>query len=215
MQGDEKLTGEQSLEIIQQMIHQAKNTYHEKGIGPILWGSVITFCSLMTFAQIHYHFKIPFDIWWLTFVAILPQIIIVNREKKLRKIRTHMDTVMDYVWTCFGFSIFILIFINGNVLNNLAPITQYYKEHVAPVSGFRSFQTSYFLLLYGIPTIITGGITNLKPMLYGGILCWILAVVTVYTNTEIDMLLTALAATCAWLIPGIILWRKMKMHKAC
>ncbi|MFZ4057952.1 MAG: hypothetical protein ACOYKE_07420 [Ferruginibacter sp.] len=215
MQGDEKLTGEQSLEIIQQMIHQAKNTYHEKGIGPILWGTVITFCSLMTFAQIHYHFKLPFDIWWLTFVAILPQIIIVNKEKKQRKVRTHMDTVMDYVWTCFGFSIFILIFINGNVLYNLAPITQHYKEHVGPVLGFRNFQTSYFLLLYGIPTIITGGITNLKPMLYGGILCWVLAVVTVYTNAEMDMLLTALAATCAWLIPGIILWRKMKMHKAC
>ena len=73
---------------------------------------------------------------------------------------------------------------------------------------YGSFSTSFFLLLYGFPSIITGGYRKFKPMLWGGILCWICCVITVFTPNDIDMLLTALSASAAWLIPGIILYQK-------
>jgi hypothetical protein len=206
----QNMTGEESFRLISEMIHKARNSYHDSGLGPILWGTVITICSLVTWCQIHFDFKLPFDIWLLTLVAVIPQIIIVQKEKRDRKARRYDETMMDYVWTCFGISIALLIFININIAIKLRPVFEKYIEITGgrPEFNYSSFMTSFFLLLYGIPTIITGGCQKLKPMLWGGILCWVCCVVSVYTKAEADMLLTALSATFAWLIPGIILRKR-------
>jgi hypothetical protein len=210
MANEEQLTGEKSLEIIQQMINKAKGSYHDSGLGPILWGSVITICSLVTFAEIRSGYELPFDVWLLTLVAIVPQIFIAASEKKQIKARPYDEKLMDYVWICFGISVFLLIFINTNVLHKLNPVFQTYIDvkGTRPEFNFSSFIASYFLLLYGIPTIITGGCRNYKPMLYGGILCWVCCIVSVYTKGDVDMLLTALSAIGAWLVPGIMLRKK-------
>ena len=200
---EKELSEQESLLLIQQMINKAKNSYHDTGIGPILWGAVITVCSLVTYAEIKLKFDLPVDIWWLTLVAIVPQILIISRKKKRKNVKAYDDTVMNYVWTCFGISVFILSFINSN-------IQSHFKEIADSSSYFEysNYSSSLFLLLYGFPTIITGGSKKFKPMLYGGILCWICCIASVYTNVETDMLLIALSAIGAWLLPGIILNRK-------
>jgi len=207
-----KMTEQESLRLIGEMINKAKNSYHDSGLGPILWGSTITLCSIVTWLRIHYDFDLPFDIWMLTLVAIVPQILIVRKEKKQRKARRYDESMMDYVWTCFGISIFLLIFINTNLILKLNPVFEKYIEVTGsrPEFDYGSFMTSFFLLLYGIPTIITGGCQKLKPMLWGGIVCWVCCVVSVFTKIETDMLLTALSAVCAWLVPGIILRNRYK-----
>jgi hypothetical protein len=216
MSAEEKvLTEKESLELISKMINKAKNSYHDSGIGPMLWGSVITLCSIVTFLQIRFQFNLPFDIWLLTIIAIIPQIFIVSKEKKNNKVRNYDDHIMDYVWTCFGISIFLLIFINANIIKQLSPVFQTYIDvkGVRPEFNYSSFSTSFFLLLYGIPTIITGSCRKMKPMLYGGIICWICCIISVYTKAQWDMLLTAFSAICAWLVPGIILYTRYKKIK--
>ncbi len=208
----DKMTEQESLQLISDMINKAKNSYHDSGTGPILWGSVITLCSIVTFLQIHYRFDLPFDIWLLTLIAIVPQVFIVIRENKKKKARPHDETLMDTVWICFGISVFLLIFINANIISRLNPVFVQYIETTGniPEFNYSSFTTSFFLLLYGIPTIITGACRNFRPMLLGGIICWICCVLSVYTKIEADMLLTAAAAVAAWLVPGILLRRKYK-----
>jgi hypothetical protein len=208
----DKMSEQESLQLISQMINKAKNSYHDSGTGPILWGSVITFCSLVTFLRIKFDFDLPFDIWLLTLIAIIPQVFIVNKEKKKNKARAYDETMMDYVWICFGISIFLLIFINANILYKLNPVFQTYIDvkGVKPDFNYSSFSASFFLMLYGIPTIVTGGCRNFRPMVYGGILCWGCCIVSVYTKADIDMLLTAIAAMGAWLVPGIILNNRYK-----
>jgi hypothetical protein len=204
------LSEQESLRLIQQMINKAKNSYHDTGIGPILWGSVISLCSLVTFFQIKYQFSLPFDIWLLTLIAIVPQVFIAIKEGRNSKVKGYDDKIMDTVWICFGISIFLLIFINANIVSRLNPVFQTYIDVKGsrPEFNYSSFSTSFFLLLYGIPTIITGTCRNMKPMLFGGIICWICCVISVYTKVEWDMLLTALAAISAWLIPGIMIRSK-------
>ncbi len=142
----------------------------------------------------------------------MPQVLIVAKEKKNNKVRSYDDHIMDAVWMCFGISIFLLIFINANIVKQLNPVFQTYIDvkGTRPEFNYSSFITSFFLLLYGIPTIITGSCRGMKPMLYGGIICWICSIISVYTKIEWDMLLTAFSAICAWLIPGIILWSRYK-----
>jgi uncharacterized protein with PQ loop repeat len=216
MTDEQQLSQQESLRIITQMINKAKNSFHDTGIGPMLWGAVIVFCSLVTYARIHFGFKLPFDIWLLTLVAILPQIIITYREKKMRRARSYDDAAIDYIWLCFGISIFLVSHINAVFINQLADIFKTYQAATGkwPDFGLWNYSSSLMLLLYGFPTVITGAIMKFKPMLWGGIACWICCITSVYTSMKVDMLLTAFSAAVMWLIPGIILWRMYKQNKA-
>jgi hypothetical protein len=212
---ENKMTEQESLQLISQMINKAKNSYHDTGIGPMLWGGVITICSLVSYFRVEYGFKLPFDIWLLTIVAIVPQIFISIKESKISKVKQYDDKVLDYVWISFGISIFMLSFINAKIIDALNPVFSTYIEvkGTRPALDYGSFIGSFFLLLYAIPTFITGACRNMKPMLYGGIICWVCCIISVYTKFKVDMLLTAFAATMAWLIPGIILFSRYKKSK--
>jgi hypothetical protein len=213
---EHNLSHDESLKLINSMINKAKNSYHDTGIGPILWGSVISVCALVTYFDITLDWSPPFDVWWLTLIAVIPQMWIVAKEKKLNMVRSYDEIVMDYVWTCFGIGIGILILINMNIFQNLSEFNNRYEELAGtrPAFRFSDYSTSYFLLWYGFPTIVTAGFRKFRPMMVGGIFCWIAAIVAIYTNVATDMLLTAASALLAWLIPGIILWRKYCERKS-
>ena len=78
---------------------------------------------------------------------------------------------------------------------------------------FSEFISPLFLILYGMPTFVTGAACKFKPMLWGGLFCWACSIITVYTNIKIDLLLTALSAIFAWLIPGILMEREYQKEK--
>jgi uncharacterized protein with PQ loop repeat len=216
MAEERPLTEQESLRLISQMISKAKNSFHDTGIGPMLWGSVIALCSLVTFARLQFEFKLPFDIWLLTLVAILPQIIITYREKKMRRVKSYNDEAIDYIWLGFGISIFLISHINAVFINKMVEIYKVYDAATGkwPDFGLSNFSSSSMLLLYGLPTVITGAIMKFKPMLWGGIACWACCIISVYTPMKTDMLLTAFAAVVMWLVPGIILWGRYKKNKA-
>lgn len=214
-QPEKQLTEKESLDLIAMMINKAKDSYRDTGIGAIMWGIIIAVCALVRLAELQFDFRLPFDIYLLTVLAIVPQVMITIREKKARKVKTYDDMYMDYLWLGFGISIFLLIFIVNNVFKAWEPVsTEYTKLAGHPsVFLFREYIAPLFLLLYGIPTFVTGAACKFKPMLWGGILCWISCLVTIYTTIKIDYLLTAFSAIVAWLIPGIIMERDYRKAK--
>jgi uncharacterized protein with PQ loop repeat len=212
------LSEKESLALIASMINKAKDSYHDTGIGAMMWGSIIAICSIVKLAEIHFEFRLPFDIYLLTIVAVIPQIFITIKEKKERKVKSYDDSYMDYIWLSFGISIFLLILIINNVFANLNPVMGEYKELVKGRADwidfkFSEFVAPLFLLLYGFPTFVTGAACKFKPMLWGGIFCWVCCVVAIYTSIKIDLVLTALSATMAWLIPGILMEKEYRRYK--
>jgi hypothetical protein len=212
---DKKISEQESLSLITQMINKAKNSYHDTGIGAMMWGSVIAICSLVKLSEIHFDYKLPFDIYLLTLAAIIPQIFITIREKKERKVKSYDDIYMDYLWLGFGISIFLLIHITNNVFSTWGPVAGEYRTISGNPSSFRfsEFVAPLFLMLYGMPTFVTGAACKFKPMLMGGLICWICSIVTVYTSIKIDLILTALSAIFAWLIPGILMEKEYRIYK--
>lgn len=204
----------ESLLLINSMIQKARNSYHDTGLGPMLWGGIVTICSLVTWLQLQFNYWLPFDIWLLTFFAIIPQFIIVAGERKRRVVKPYDETTMDWVWMIFGMALFLCIFISNRWSADLRPILEVYQKTTGNEHAFShsSHFTSIFLMLYGIPTLITGGFRRFRPMILGGAVCWICAIISTYTGLKHDMLLTALSATSAWLIPGIILYRKHRIN---
>ncbi|MCY7292360.1 MAG: hypothetical protein LH615_09285 [Ferruginibacter sp.] len=182
----------ESLQLISEMIGKAKKSYIEKGIASMVWGSLIVFCSLVNWSQVKYNHQWPIaDIWILTLVALIPQIFFSVKESRSKKYVSYEQTILKYTWIAFGISIFILSF--------------YMNKQT---QGGQS--STLFMMLYGIPTFITGGTTKFKPMIYGGLFCWASSFIAIYTNIEVDLLLMAASGLFAWLIPGIILWTRYK-----
>jgi hypothetical protein len=209
------LSEKESLEVISTMIAKAKESYHDNGTGSILWGVIITLCSLVTWAEMQFGFSLPFDIWLLTLAAVIPTIILSIRDDRRRKVKSYDQTAMDYVWTCFGIAMFLIIFINSAANNAFISLKDTIEQAglPRPEVRFADFSLAYMLVMYGIPTLVTAGIKDFKPMLLGGIICWVSAVLAVYTDLKTDMLMMAVSATMAWLVPGIILNRRSAVKK--
>jgi hypothetical protein len=215
MEQEKKLTEQESLHLITMMINKAKESYHDTGIGAIMWGAVIAVCSLVRLSEVQFDYKLPFDIYLLTLVAIIPQIFISIKEKKERKVKSYDDAYLDYIWLGFGITIFLLILISNNIFGEWGSWANEYKNITgkqAPVR-FGEYVGSLFLMLYGLPTFITGAACKFKPMLWGGIFCWICCIVAVYTSIKIDLLLTAASAILAWLVPGVIMEKEYRLYK--
>ena len=212
---EKKLTEKESLELITQMINKARNAYYNTGFSAIMWGAVVAFCALEKFAEIHFEYRLPFDIYLLTLLAIIPQVFISIKEKKERGVKSYDDPYMDYIWMGFGICIFLMIFVVNVIFNQWNPVADEYTTLAGHRPGFTFYEfiSPLFLILYGLPTFITGAACNFKPMLWGGLLCWVCCIITLFTTVKIDLLLTALSAIGAWLIPGIILEQEYRKAK--
>lgn len=220
MDKEEKtLSEKESLDLIARMINKAKDACHDTGISAIMWGALIAICSLVRLSELQFGYKLPFDIYLLTLVAVIPQIYFSVQEKKRRKVKTYDDAFMDSLWLAFGICIFLMIFITSAMFNRWEPAADEYLKATSHSTGFRlyEFNASLFLLLYGMPTFVTGLSMKFRPMLLGGLLCWVCSIASVFTHIKIDLLLLALSSVFAWLIPGIIMekdYRKAKKELA-
>jgi hypothetical protein len=184
----------ESLQLINEMIGKAKKSHIEKGIASILWGTLITFCSLVSLIEAHFKINVG-DVWFLTVIAVVVQVYFSIKESKNRNYKSYEGETLSFVWTAFGISVFLTSFIVANLLPN--------KD-----------TTGLFMMLYAIPTFITGGVTKFKPMIYGGCFCWVASIISIYTPVEIDLILMACCGLFAWFIPGIILWKRYKKNLA-
>jgi hypothetical protein len=209
---NKELTTTDSLKLINEMIGKAKNSYHDSGISPMLWGSIIILCSLVNYYTTTNKINLPFDIWLLTIVAIVPQVIISMREKKVRKFVNYNDEVLGYIWMTFGISMALINITNNAVFAALKPSAIAYKQLAGTAMEFRfsNFILTYLLILYSIPTLVTGLISKYKPMIVGGIIFWCCTAISIKTNFETDLLLTAIGAFFGWLLPGILLFKRYR-----
>ena len=186
-------TQQQSLDLINEMISKAKKSYTTKGIASIVWGTLITFCGLVNWVEIHFekHFG---DVWLLTLIALFPQVYFSIKEKRSKNFIAHNEITTNYIWIAFTLSMFI---------------TSFYFSHFSLGNV-----STLIMMLFGVPTFIIGGMNNFKPMIFGGILCWVASVISIFTPLETDLLLMAACGLFAWLIPGVILWSRYKTSLA-
>jgi hypothetical protein len=187
MEQEPELTRQESLELIARMINKAKKDYLDTGVSALLWGSVITFCSLVTFCNFYLNWEWLGYVWFLTFIAVIPQVIVSIREKKNRKHKAYEDDLMGGIWISFAIAIFMLSWFSN-------------AYHI-PQEG------CLFMIIYGIPTFATGYARRFRPMILGGLACWVFAILSTFTPFPYTMLYIAAAAQLAWFIPGLILRR--------
>lgn len=192
MENENDFSPEQSLQLIEGMINKAKNRFSDDSFLYLLWGWVVFICSVVHFLLLKFQWaKQPEMIWLLTWVTVVVQIIYLVKQRKKETVKTYTDEVINYLWVTFGISMFLVSFIlskqNSWIL--LYPIV---------------------LLLYGIPTFLTGVIMKFMPLKIGGISCWLLCIIATLIPPVYTLLLLAIAMMMAWIIPGYLLKAKFK-----
>lgn len=156
---EQSLSEKESLQLIAGMIRQAKNHYYESGLGALLWGFTNLICFLLAWLEASIDgFYMPFSPFYLMAITFALQIYFDRREKKYQDAFTYKDEAHKYIWLAFGISVFILTIAGGYA--NIGYV-------VLPI----------LLLLFGIPTFISGCINKFSPFVAGGIICWILCVI--------------------------------------
>jgi hypothetical protein len=187
---NEKMEPVQSLKLIESMINKAKNRFTENGHLYLLWGWVVLICSVGHFAAIRWNlFDRPEWIWGLTWVAFLYQTVYMVRQKKIIRVSTYTDDIIKAIW---------LVFVSCGIILGLV------------VSKVGDWVTMYplILMLYGIPTTLSGTVLRFRPLIAGGIICWILSIISVFIPLLYNLLMVSLAVIAAWIIPGYLMKQK-------
>lgn len=190
---------QERLDLIESMIKKARNNFSENGHLYIVWGWVILGCCLVQyFAGNLMGYKQANLVWWLCWAVIPYMIWYIRLQKKKERVRTYTDEIMDTIWIAFGVSAFLIGFVIGK---NIGQDT---SKVILPV----------YLVLYGIPTLLCGVILRFRPLVIGGISCWMLAVLSIFVAPREHVLLIAAAMIAGWLLPGYLLRLRHKKEMA-
>jgi len=183
-----------SLALIESMINKATNRFNEDGFLYLLWGWVVLFCSVTEFFLLRIQYEKHYLVWTLTWAAVIFQIFFLRRKRQKQRVRTYTDDIVKYVWITF----IIIMFLAG-VLIGAIQGKEYYRL-IDPM----------FLVIYGMPTFLSGVILRFKPLVWGGIGCWGLSLLTTVIPVEYHLLLVSAAMVIAWIVPGYLLRLKFK-----
>ena len=190
---EEKFSPEQSLSVIHSMIEKAKNQFSENGHLYLLWGWVVLICSITQFVLLKIvQYEKHYLVWMACWLAFIYQFFYLRKEQNRQKVKTYADKMIGFIW----FSFIILMMLVGFSLGYT--VGEHYYKIFCPV----------FLAMYGVPTFLSGIFLQFRPLVIGGIGCWVMSVLSYFIPNDYQLLLLSAAMIIAWIIPGYILRSK-------
>jgi hypothetical protein len=119
----------------------------------------------------------------------------IFRQKKSSRTKTHIGNVMSYLWGGWFVSFFILILF-ANLREDYAVIL--------PLS----------LVMYGLGIFVSGGVVDFRPLVIGGLIAWIAAVVSFFQPHTIQLIIMTGVVIVSYIIPGHMLRNLSKKQQA-
>jgi hypothetical protein len=188
---DQIKNAEESFEIIKKMIESEKIRFKENGFVYLFWGWLSIFCAtlqyVLIFSGVHQHY----NAW---FLMILGGIFIgfYFRKKRGNTSMPLTGRVLSFTWIFIGLNIFIFSFL-------------------FPITGGHLLMF-FILAMLGVGIIISGALIRFSWLIIGGIICNILAYVTIFTDPVYWGVISIVAIIFADLIPGYMLRAKYHNH---
>jgi len=187
MDNNEKdFSPQESLQLIQSMIETTKHSISDQSPFFLLWGwAVMIGCLLQYYLKVIADYPQHYYAWFVTPVALAIHIYLVIKFTKKVKVKTYINDANTYLWTALGFSFFAVAFIFSRIG----------WEYCYP----------FYIILYAIGTYVSGSLIKFKPLIIGGSICFVLAIVTVNLSFDMQILMLAAAILVSYIIPGHLL----------
>lgn len=181
----EKLSPQQSLDLITSMINQAKGNVRNNSFYYLFWGWVLIIAHLGSFLLSKIDFGYPFVVWLIVIPAWIVSFMYGSRQtKKQSRATTHLEKINITLWISFGVLAIVIPFF-GSFIN----------YHINPI----------ILLLGSMATLTSGVILKFKPLLLGGVTFFVFGLASFFFANEHQSLLSALAIALGYLVPGYLL----------
>jgi hypothetical protein len=184
----------ESLKLITQIIETTKNSLSDRSHYFLLWGwAVATGCLTQYYLKAILHYPRHYYAWLITPAAIAIHFIFVYNDHKKENVKTFINEATAYLWTSIGFSFFVLGFVFAKI-------------------GWQ-YCYPFYILFYAIGTYVSGSLIKFRPLIIGGLLCFVLVIVCVYQSYDHQMLVTAFAIVISYIIPGYMLRNQYKKQQ--
>jgi len=183
------LTPEQSLKLIDDMMRQAKRSFHRISFYFLLWGALLIGAMLLEFIMNTMGQPLYGKSWGV--IGVIGGIISGvhgARQGKKEGASTTMDRVMMWLWTAFVITLVVTI-VGYGVTGGGTP-------------------AGSILVLTGLPTFVSGQLMRFKPLIFGGILFWILGMASYFVTPPMITWLYIGAMLFGYVIPGYLLKRQ-------
>ena len=190
------LNEKESLELITRMIQNTQKKM-ERGAGRpfLIWGYATAISTLLIWIVIRLTLNYQFNYLWFM-IPVIGGVFMLLRKKQPKGVRTYIDKVITYIWIVLGGTGFLL-------------------SMMSIFSVMWNFPILFIIIIImGMGSVLTGLVTDFKPVVIGGIIGLIISVPHHLINDyDVKMLTFVLAFIVTYIIPGHILNYRAK--KAC
>ncbi|RYY86211.1 MAG: hypothetical protein EOO15_15105 [Chitinophagaceae bacterium] len=187
---EQPFSPEDSLALIHTMIRKTRSSLGANRFYFLFWGWVAFGALVAQFLlKVVMHYEQHYQVWWVIPPAVIVTIIYSSRNHK-GGARTYIGESMSALWMGVGISFFVLSFL------------------IAQLPGGFLNAYPFYILFYGLGTFISGRLLRFRPLVFGGIANWILAMACAFVPYDYQMLLAALALMMSYIIPGYLLKEK-------
>ncbi|MRR24357.1 hypothetical protein EG830_15400 [bacterium] len=186
MENEENLmTGEESLRVITDMINKTRVSIAQVSFHLLLWGWLIFACSLSEYLLWKYAgWTNSWYVWFTVIAGVLISFSYGFAKGKRERIFTYGTRIYVWTWIAFFWAsvVFFIVF---------------------PVST--GSVGKYMLLMAAVPLLISGVIINFRPMMWGAVAFWILALAAHFGGETVSGLAVPAAMVTGYLVPGYLL----------
>ncbi|NCC10564.1 MAG: hypothetical protein EOM31_08690 [Bacteroidia bacterium] len=188
---DKKISGQESLELIAQMIRETQDRTARYAAYPLLiWGyttAIISVLIWLLYRQTHL-WQLNF-LWFALPLIGMPLTLFFSRKDQNRGVINYIDRVTKHVWMVFGIVAFLL-----------------------SCCSFKLAIDILFMipLLMGMATTISGLVSKYKPLAFCGAAGIVLSFFMLFMHTTDKLLVFAAIFVIMQVVPGHLLNQKMK-----
>ena len=194
---EKELSPQENLQLIQTMINKTKDSVADDSFYFLLWGWLVFFCCITEFIlKVYLQYPQHYFVWWLMPVGGVISGIYGSRQSKKQRVKSFVDEALSYLWIALAMAFIALIFINA--------------------LGQASWQSAftYYILLYGIGTFVSGKLLRFPPLIIGGLINFVLAGVSVKFSYDYQLLIGSVAILISYIIPGHLLRIRHQQQKS-
>lgn len=183
-----EMTPSESLQLIENMIGQAKRSFHRMSFYFLLWG-VLLIAAMIANVLLATAGNTNGGIAWGVAGILGGVLSSIHGSREGRRQQAHgpMDRPLMWLWTSFVITMLTMI--------------------VAGAAGGQDPGPA-IVVLTGLPTFLTGQMVRFKPLIYGGILFWAIGAVSYFAAPITAAALYVVAMLFGYIVPGLMLKRQ-------